>query len=75
MTLTGTVYTAGPVGQTETGMIQKRFETALGQPVELTFRRDDSLIGGFRAVIDGRLYDASILSKTKELLRHLKSRE
>lgn len=75
MALTGTVYTAGPIDQAEIDTIQKQFETILGQAVELAFCRDDSLIGGFRAVIDGKLYDASILAKAKDILGHLKNRE
>lgn len=75
MALTGTVYTAGPIDDTEIETIKKQFETVLGQTVELTFCRDESLIGGFRAVIDGKLYDASILAKAKDILGHLKNRE
>ena len=33
-----------------------------------------ALIGGFIAMIDGRLYDASLLTKTEQLLGYLTNR-
>ena len=75
MLFSGTVYTAGPANGAIKDSIERHFETILGQRAILTFYEDDSLIGGFRAVINGKMYDASLLAKTKNILAHLKSRK
>lgn len=71
-TLTGKLYISGPYDYVMVDKITAGFEKLLGQQVEFVVKQDKQLIGGFRAMIDGRLYDASIATKIDHMLRHLK---
>lgn len=66
MALKGELYIAGPFDEEQIGSIQQRFTELLGQEVDLTVKRNDGLIGGFLAIIDGKVYDASFAYRIKE---------
>jgi F0F1-type ATP synthase, delta subunit (mitochondrial oligomycin sensitivity protein) len=70
--LVGKLYMAGPHDEKIVRHITKKFETLLGQSVEFEVERDQGLIGGFRAFIDGRLYDASVAAQAELTRAYLK---
>lgn len=73
MALTGKLYMAGPYDENTIQDITQRFEEKLGDKVDFVVKQDEHLIGGFRAMINGTLYDASVLTKMDNILIFLKS--
>ncbi len=71
MALRGELYTAGPFGEKQIASVKKRFEKLLGQEVSFDVRENEALIGGFLAIIDGKVYDASVAYRIKEAQRAL----
>ena len=71
MALKGELYTAGPFGEKQIASVKKRFEKLLGQEVSFDVRENEALIGGFLAIIDGKVYDASVAYRIKEAQRAL----
>jgi len=63
---------APPYQEGEIGKISRGFEKLLGHEVRFRVVEDESLIGGFIAYIDGRVYDASLATQLGELRRRLK---
>jgi len=66
MALRGELYTAGPFGEEQIESVQKHFNELLGQEVSFEVKRNEALIGGFLAIIDGKIYDASVAYRIKE---------
>ncbi len=66
MALRGELYTAGPFGEEQIESIKQHFLELLGQPVSFEVKRNEALIGGFLAIIDGKVYDASVAYRIKE---------
>ncbi len=66
MALRGELYTAGPFGEDQIESVKKHFYELLGQEVSFEVKRNDALIGGFLAIIDGKIYDASVAYRIKE---------
>ena len=52
-------------------VIRKTVEDALKSKIELTYRQDSKLIGGFIITVDGKLMDASVLSKLNNIKKQL----
>ena len=75
MALKGDLYIAGPFSDAQIHEIGTRLEKLVGQELSLTVKRDDSLIGGFKAMVDGKVYDSSVLTRVKNAQRHLFERE
>lgn len=67
----GELYIAGPFDNELIGKVEAQFSRILGGEVTFDVQRDDSLIGGFLAMIDGKVYDSSISSRIKDVERHL----
>lgn len=67
------IVTAGPVSEKSKEVIETRFRSLLKDEVEFEFDQDASLIGGFAAFVDGKLYDMSILTKLEEIKNRLSS--
>ena len=44
-------------------LIEERFTEMTGDKIIFEIRADDSLIGGFKAFINGQIYDASVASR------------
>lgn len=68
MALEGKLFLAGPYDEKLIQTIETSMQKLLHQPVHFVVRQDSRLIGGFRAIVDGNLYDASILTKTQRML-------
>ena len=75
MALKGDLYIAGPSSDAQVQDIGARLAKLIGQEVSLRVKRDDKLIGGFKAMVDGKVYDSSILARMKDIQRHLFERE
>lgn len=66
MALRGELYIAGPFGEDQIESVKKHFNELLGQEVSFEVKRNEALIGGFLAIIDGKIYDASVAYRIKE---------
>lgn len=75
MALNGKLYVAGPFGEEQLGSLRARFERLLGGEVSFDVVRDERLIGGFLAFVDGKVYDASVSSRMKDVLHYLTGSE
>jgi len=62
----GELYIAGPFGKEQIESIKAHFAELLGEEVEFDVRRNESLIGGFMAMINGKVYDSSVAFRMKE---------
>lgn len=75
MALKGTLYVAGPFDEAATQKVAEHFARLLGQPVAFEVKRDESLIGGFLAMVDGKVYDSSIAVQLKDVGRYMLDKE
>ena len=66
MALRGELYTAGPFGEEQIESVKRHFNEMLGQEVSFEVKQNEALIGGFLAIIDGKIYDASVAYRIKE---------
>ncbi|PKM39790.1 MAG: F0F1 ATP synthase subunit alpha [Firmicutes bacterium HGW-Firmicutes-9] len=66
MALKGELFTAGPFGEEQIESIKQHFRDLLGQEVSFDIKQNEALIGGFLAIIDGKIYDASVAYRVKE---------
>ena len=66
MALKGELYTAGPFGEEQIESVKRHFNEMLGQEVSFEVKQNEALIGGFLAIIDGKIYDASVAYRIKE---------
>ncbi len=61
------IKTAGSFDNADIDRIKTGFEKLLGEPLEFEVTQDISLLGGFVAYIDGRVYDASVALQLKNI--------
>lgn len=61
------VITAIPLDKSEKENLTRRFEATFGSKVIIEFNVDQSIMGGFIAIIDDSLIDGSIRNKLKTL--------
>ena len=73
MLVQGKLFIARPYSEEMIEEITREFSELLKNTVVFTVVEDESLIGGFRAAISGKLYDASLVSKTRLALERLVS--
>jgi ATP synthase F1 delta subunit len=66
----GVLYSVLPVGGERLKAFEEKAGAALGKNVKLENRIDETLIGGVKIYVDGKLIDASVKSR----LEHLKQR-
>ena len=66
MALRGELYIAGPFGEDQIESVKRHFNELLGQEVSFEVKHNEALIGGFLAIIDGKIYDASVAYRIKE---------
>jgi len=66
MALRGELYTAGPFGEDQIESVKQHFRELLGHEVIFEVKQNEALIGGFLAIIDGKIYDASVAYRVKE---------
>lgn len=62
----GTVRFCGEVSNDEIAEIRRCLENLSGRHLSLSFVKDDSLLGGFVAFIEGQVYDFSYLAQLNE---------
>ena len=60
---------AGSFNNEDIGRITKGFEKLLQKEIEFEIVEDSSLIGGFTAFIDGKVYDSSVLLQLERIRR------
>lgn len=75
MTLTGSLSTALPLTGMQLAQIRAQFERLLHAPVDFVVSVDPSLVGGFVAMVDGRIYDASVRTQLEALREELTAQE
>ncbi|NLT58895.1 MAG: hypothetical protein GXX99_08045 [Clostridiales bacterium] len=73
--INGVLYVAGPFEPGDIGQIERHFSALLGDQVTLKVRRDEALIGGFMAMVGGKVYDASFLANVRDIKRHMLDKE
>jgi F-type H+-transporting ATPase subunit alpha len=66
---------AKPMAEDEAARLSAHFSQALGKEVRFEVLVTPEIIGGFIALVDGRLYDASIRSPLQNMHQHLKRAE
>lgn len=71
----GILYVAGPFGTEDITRVEEYFSKMLGDKVVLDVKKDDKLIGGFMAMVGGKVYDASILAHVKDMQRYMLDKE
>jgi len=67
----GTVYSVIPISDTQLTQLTYVFTKKIGKKVRLTFKLDESLIGGYKVSIGGKVYDSSIKLQLKQLKERL----
>lgn len=70
---TVTLYTAFELDEDYISNVKTVLEKELNASIELSVRVRDHLIGGFILMVDGKMMDASIATKLKELKKKLLS--
>ena len=60
---------AGEFTEQDIERIRSGFSKVLGRDIRFKVVRDESLIGGFSAFINGKVYDASILARVDDMRR------
>ncbi len=68
MALRGELYIAGEFGANEVALLEAHFSRLLGQEVTFDVRRNENLIGGFLALVEGKAYDASVAAQLRGAL-------
>ena len=67
----GLIYSVKPLKETDIKKIEKSLEKRFGCKISLQNKIDESLIGGVRVYIDGKLFDGSIKTRLIELEKTL----
>lgn len=62
---------ASPHDEATIAAIRDGFSTRFGQELDFEVVEDNKILGGFIAIIDGKVYDASYSSRLYEISRHL----
>lgn len=62
---------ASPYDEATIHAIQDGFTKQLGKELDFEVVEDNKIIGGFIAIIDGKVYDASYSSRLYEISRQL----
>lgn len=52
-------------------LVCDEFNALIGEPLDFDVIRDEKLIGGFIAMIDGKVYDTSFSSRLNEICRQM----
>ena len=65
----GVLKTAAPLTEQQLHALERGFTDRLGSFVSFRVENDEALIGGFVAVIEGLVYDASVKAQLDMLAR------
>lgn len=68
-----TLYTAVEMDQLQLEAINQFLQKQFNAPVEITLKVNPELLGGFKLTIDGKMADASLSSKLKNMKKQLLS--
>lgn len=68
----GVLTTAAPLTAEQQQKIEKGFTDNLGDTVLFEIMQDPSLVGGFTAIINGVVYDASVKAQLEGMGRFIK---
>ena len=63
----GELVASMPLDEETLAFIEKEFGEMLGEKVYFKTRIDESIIGGFVANVNGRVYDGSLLSRLRTM--------
>ncbi len=66
--LKGLLLTALPLTPEQQKMIESRFSAAMGEEVSLEVKLDESLLGGVRVELGGRVFDDSLKNQLRDVL-------
>ncbi len=69
------IKTAGPLSEQDQAVLKRRFEALLSEEITVEYEEDASLIAGFAAYIDGKLYDMSALTKLQDIKKALEAQQ
>jgi len=75
MALKGELYITDSFGEDQIESVKQHFKSLLGQDVVFEIKHNDALIGGFLAIINGKIYDASVSYRIKEAQKFLVSND
>lgn len=67
------VTSAVPLSEEQAGQLQQRLEVMSGRKVILSQRIDETVLGGLRVEIDGRLLDGTVRTRLDDLRRKVDS--
>ena len=70
-TRTGVLKVAEPCGDASLGQIRERLENLLASHLELTVEVDPAILGGFVALVDGKVYDFSYAAQLTSMQHRL----
>ncbi|MFZ9704327.1 MAG: F0F1 ATP synthase subunit delta, partial [Bacilli bacterium] len=73
-TRSGIVYSVSPLTDKQMASLQQAISDYLQIPVTLTNEVDPSMLGGIRLDVNGKVFDASILSRLSSLRQTLLTR-
>ena len=65
----GILKAAAPLTEQQLHTIERGFTDRLGSYVSLRVESDPELIGGFKAIIEGIVYDASVKAQLEHISR------
>ena len=68
----GIIYSVVPLSEDRVREFEKRTGAALGKTVRLDSRIDNSLIGGIKIYVDGKLIDASVKTRLEAMKQRMK---
>jgi F0F1-type ATP synthase delta subunit len=60
---------ARPYDEEDIRLITNGFEKLLGKNIDFKVIEDNSIIGGFSAFIDGKVYNADVVSRLNDIRR------
>jgi len=67
----GIIYSTLPIGEKRLKAFESKTNEAIGKKVKLENRIDESLIGGVKIYIDGKLIDASVKSRLDSMKQRI----
>ena len=68
----GIVYSSTPLSEKQIKELEQAFQKRNGYEVRLKNKVDETLLGGLKVALDGKVYDGSLKAKLLELQKTLK---
>lgn len=70
--MTGTLFVVNTLSDEQIALIKQNLEKTAGSNIEFELKTDDTLIGGFYAIVNGKVYDGSVRGRLKEFHKYLR---